>query len=113
MDFSALSLMLANFHQPPEDENQALESILSFGTNALNCEHAGVMLARRDRIESVAWTDKLVAQADELQYSLDEGPCHSAIHEGHTEVIPRTAESRHWPHWGREVDKLGIRSTLS
>src|ERR1700712_3328930 len=113
MELSALGLLLADLHDPREDENETLDSILEFGTEALHCEHAGVMLAHRDRIESVAWPDDLVLRVDDLHNNLQEGPCLSAIHEGRIEVIPRTAESRRWPRWGPGANDLGVRSVLS
>jgi hypothetical protein len=113
MNLSALSLLLADLHEPHQDENETLDSILAIGTKALHCEHAGVMFAHGDRVESVAWTDVLVMRLDDLQYNLHEGPCLSAIHEGHSQLIPRTADSAQWPNWGRAAHEHGVDSSLS
>jgi GAF domain-containing protein len=113
MNLSALSLLLADLHKPHQDENETLDSILAIGTKALHCQHAGVMFAYRDRVESVAWTGDLVMRLDELQYSLHEGPCLSAIHEGHIQLVPRTADSPQWPRWGPAAHEQGVESALS
>jgi len=75
--------------------------------------HAGISVATSTgTFETVAGTDPLVFVLDDLQYDLDEGPCLTAIREGHT-VIVDDAESEHrWPRFMSHAIDLGLRSHL-
>lgn len=64
-------------------------------------------------IETVASTDPLVVRADELQYTLDEGPCLDSIRAAETYVAHDTRTDRRWPRWGPLVAELGFLSVLS
>lgn len=71
------------------------------------------LLVRRGRYESLAATDDLARQLDELQYELDEGPCVDAA-AGHDWYRSGDIEAdARWPRWGRRAAGLGARSLLS
>lgn len=75
---------------------------------------AGVLLVRAGgEFESVADTDSLVAQLDQLQHDFGEGPCHDAAL---NETIVRTDDLRNenrWPKYGPAAVERGVLSSLS
>jgi len=75
---------------------------------------AGVSLLdpRGVRVSAGA-TDRVVEQADALQYELGEGPCLSAWASGATVRMDDAATERRWPRWITAVAPLQVASTLS
>jgi GAF domain-containing protein len=75
-------------------------------------DDAGVSLARgRGRIDTVAPTSDLVAEADELQHRLGEGPCVDALHADEVDV-PDLAHDDRWPDWRPRVVAAGVGAML-
>ncbi len=74
---------------------------------------AGISLITARRVIPRAPSDPLVAELDELQSSLDEGPCLDALR-GHRTVHigDMTTESR-WPRFTAAAVEPGARSSLS
>jgi GAF domain-containing protein len=62
---------------------------------------------------STGYTDEVVAEADALQYSLNEGPCLTAWAEKRTIRIDDVATDSRWPLWTSAVASMPIRSVLS
>jgi GAF domain-containing protein len=75
---------------------------------------AGILLIKKGgEFESLAGTDGLPHELDELQHLLQEGPCMAAAL---NEVIVRTDDFRQetrWPAYSAAVQKLGVLSGLS
>jgi GAF domain-containing protein len=72
---------------------------------------AGVLLIKAGgEFESVADTDSLVAQLDQLQHDFGEGPCHDAALK---ETIVRTDDLREEPRWSRYAPAAVERGVLS
>ncbi|AEF42911.1 GAF and ANTAR domain-containing protein [Hoyosella subflava] len=74
---------------------------------------AGVSLIRGRQIVPEAPTDPVVAELDQLQSSLDEGPCMSALREHHTVRIDDLATDSRWPRFASAAFARGARSMLS
>ncbi|MDP7702785.1 MULTISPECIES: GAF and ANTAR domain-containing protein [unclassified Mycobacterium] len=74
---------------------------------------AGISLLEGDRVESRAPTDQVVAELDQLQSTLDEGPCLSALREHHTVKIDDMASEVRWPRFAGAALDRGIRSLLA
>lgn len=68
---------------------------------------------RRGRLESVTTSDPVAEQADELQYTLREGPCMEAALEVDHYLAEDVAHDPRWPSWGPRAAELGIRSLIS
>jgi GAF domain-containing protein len=58
-------------------------------------------------------TAAIVAQADQLQYDLGEGPCVEAAWEQDTFVSHDLAHDPRWPSWGPRAAALGFGSMLA
>ena len=90
-----------------------VEGVLQFAVEALHYDHASVMLMYRKRPRTVAATDQLVTDADQLQIDLGEGPSLLAI-AGHDEVVVEdTSTDTRWPKWTPTAASDGIRSALA
>jgi GAF domain-containing protein len=83
--------------------------------NIDGCDGAGLSFIRSQQVvETVAATNRMVMDADRLQYELGEGPCLDAIWEERTVYSPSLAHDRRWPAWGpRVVDETAAESVLS
>lgn len=68
---------------------------------------------RRDTFATLAATSDLAERADELQYSLREGPCVDAALEAEWYRSGEAAHDPRWPRWGPRAGALGVRSLLS
>lgn len=65
------------------------------------------------RKTSAASTDPIVAEADALQYELDEGPCLTAWRNRSIVRVDDTSTEQRWPQWTAQAVPLGMRATLS
>jgi transcriptional regulator with GAF, ATPase, and Fis domain len=95
--------------------SDALEQTVRLAVEALDgCEMAGVSwLVQGKRIETLAFTDDIVAECDALQYELDEGPCIDGSLEGHTFLIADMGAEARWPKFAEAASERGIGSMLS
>jgi transcriptional regulator with GAF, ATPase, and Fis domain len=116
---SALNEQLADAARALQAETstqRTLERCVALATSLIEgCDYAGISFVRRKApIETPAATDPLVLRGDELQYSLQEGPCLDAIWEHETVHSPNLATEQRWPHWApKVVEELGVASMLS
>jgi GAF domain-containing protein len=62
---------------------------------------------------TVACTDPLAAQADDIQYQIGDGPCLHAMRHGRVVRIDDLASHDRWPRFARQAVALGIRSCLA
>ncbi|AUI51816.1 GAF and ANTAR domain-containing protein [Arthrobacter crystallopoietes] len=75
---------------------------------------AGVsLLDSRGRRTSNGATDRVVEEADALQYQLGQGPCLTAWAAEETVIIQDVATEPRWPQWSAAVASLPIRSVIS
>jgi GAF domain-containing protein len=77
-------------------------------------DHVGISISYRDgRLETVAATDQLVWDLDQLQYELNEGPCLEAIRDcGVVEVNNLAEHESHWPRFVPRALALGLRAQM-
>jgi GAF domain-containing protein len=93
-------------------------SILAAGLvrGGLSC---GMTLQSSGRPMTVACSDPVAAQVDEVQYKLDDGPCLHAMRDGHTVRIEDTTRMKNtgvktrWPEFEARAASHGIRSCLA
>jgi GAF domain-containing protein len=102
------------------DATRTLEETLSAIAHAARSsipgvEHAGIStVEKRGAIVTRATTGWLVNQLDDLQYSLDEGPCVQALRESVVVSAPHIGADPRWPRYVAEaVRTTGLRSQLA
>jgi hypothetical protein len=100
----------------PMNVTEALESITRGAVEAVpGIEHASISLTSKDgRIQTLAPTDMLAVEADELQYELSEGPCLDAVLEEPVVQVDDIRTDLRWPSYGpRAAKQLGLGSQLA
>lgn len=77
-------------------------------------EHGSITLrGPRRTLRTIASTSPVCLQADELQYSLGEGPCVDAATGDEICRLDDAANPDRWERWAREVRKLGLNSVMA
>ena len=74
---------------------------------------AGISLIQGRKVVSRVPTSPLVAELDQLQTDLNEGPCLSALREHHTVRVDDMSAETRWPAFVREAIQRGVLSMLS
>ena len=73
----------------------------------------GTLIDSQGRPTSTASTNRLVEEADRLQYDLGEGPCLTAWASGETVRVDDVRQDPRWPAWSRASAGLGLLSCIS
>lgn len=108
-----LAALVAELHAQPSLPQTAAQ-VVEYACDQLDADHAGITLIHRGgRLETLAPTDPLVEQIDQLQYDLGQGCCVQSATEGHTMHSEVLATDPRWPDWGPQAAALGIASVLS
>ncbi|MFC0624670.1 GAF and ANTAR domain-containing protein [Kribbella deserti] len=94
----------------PIDLDDTLRSLTSSAVeNIPDLISASLSVTHRDgSIKTVAPTDSLSVQADQLQYLLGEGPCVRAALEEPVVIVPDMATDPRWPVYGPKVAEMGV-----
>ena len=79
-------------------------------TDGVSC---GMTTRSTGRPATVACSDPLAAEVDEVQYLLDDGPCLHAMRSGDQVSIEDTADRAQWPRFEAAAQARGIRSCLA
>jgi len=77
------------------------------------CDAAGIFVSRDDRVTTVAFTEQIVIELDDLQIASDEGPCMEALAGGRHPFASDLADDPRWPTFGPAAARAGIRSALA
>src|SRR4051812_26272701 len=88
-----------NAHQTLPDTLQAIVEAARISLPGF--DHVGISTTKDDEITTRAATDDLVWTLDRLQYSLAEGPCLDAVHEGWLISAPTIRHDQRWPKYVR------------
>lgn len=93
---------------------QTLVRVAEFAVQAIpGADGAGLTLLEADRPQTVVATADFVREVDDVQYSLKEGPCVSAVAERRTFTSGNLGGESQWPRFGPRVGRLGVHSALS
>lgn len=100
--------------QDHTDSESTLQSIVD-GAVAIvpGTRWAGISLIEGRKVTPRAPSDPLVAELDELQSSLDEGPCVDALRVHHTVHIDDMTTEPRWPRFTAAATERGVRTSLS
>jgi GAF domain-containing protein len=96
----------------PGDLDATLQSITRAAVEVLpQVQYSSITMRHRDgTLDSYALTDDLLAELDEQQFKLQEGPCYDATtHESYVAVSDLGADER-YPNYGAVAVRAGIRS---
>ena len=97
-----------------DDLSETAEGVVTLACDTLDCSYAGLTVFRAGgTFETLAPTDPLVTEADQLQYQLAEGPCVEAAWEDTTFVSNDLANDPRYPTWGPKAVAMGFRSLLA
>jgi GAF domain-containing protein len=93
--------------------SETVDRVLDFAHCAVDCTHAGVVFVHaKQRIETVACTDPMVAALHAREMELHEGPDLSIVRDRNTVVVNDTLADDRWPAWGSAAAEAGLRSMI-
>lgn len=98
-----------------KEEPLTMQRIVELAVQVVpGCDWAGISLrTAATPAKAAASTGEKVHRADQLQDSLQEGPCYDSATENETHIIRDTLTDTRWATWSPRVAELGIRSVLS
>lgn len=92
---------------------QQLAELAALDLSGASEVHCSVTLARERRRDTIAHSDDVAEQMDELQYSCGEGPCQDAAMTGHAVDVPDLLCDLRYPRYRRAMSRTGIRSIFA
>ncbi|MFI8484358.1 GAF and ANTAR domain-containing protein [Streptomyces rubrogriseus] len=100
-----------------ESLHDTLERITASATELVeDCDAAGILILRGAKVQSLAPTQQVVIDSDELQGRVGEGPCFDAARSGTGErqfrIADFTDEAQRWPKYVPEARKLNLGSMM-
>jgi len=100
-----------------ESLHDTLERITASATELVeDCDAAGILILRGTKVQSLAPTEQVVIDSDELQGRVGEGPCFDAARSGTGErqfrIADFTDEAQRWPKYVPEARKLNLGSMM-
>lgn len=104
----------ARLMETQPNPEQVLDAIVhAASTTVPGFEHAGISIVHRGgRIETVAATAQFVVDLDELQYTLEEGPCLDAMRGEPMVPVPNAQHDQRWPRYMPQAAQRGLRAQL-
>ena len=91
-----------------------LTRVATYAVHAIpGADGAGLTLIEKDRSDTIVKSATFVKQVDDIQYSLNEGPCVLAAATGKTVRSGSLSGDPRWPRFGPRVGQLGVHSVLS
>jgi transcriptional regulator with GAF, ATPase, and Fis domain len=101
-------------HQPMPVEKQ-LGLVLQAATDTIpGLDAASItVLDRRSGPKTVAATEALVYELDQVQYDLDEGPCLDALRREPFQRIDDMPAEQRWPRYAAKAADAGIRAQMA
>ena len=100
--------------QAQKGSTDTLQSIVEAAPKVVpGARWAGISLVEGTKIVSEVPTSRSVAELDQLQSDLNQGPCLTALRDYHTVHIDDMRTETRWPDFGREAQQRGMRSMLS
>ena len=97
----------------PETVGQALSRLVEVALSIIpGAEQCGISVADRKTVSTVASTDGMVDELDQLQYRLDEGPCLDAIRHHTSVVVDDMRTETRWPRFAPPAAEAGCISQM-
>ncbi|MFC8087693.1 GAF and ANTAR domain-containing protein [Streptomyces sp. NPDC057340] len=100
-----------------ESVNDTLRRITASATELIaDCDAAGILILRGKEVQSLAPTEQVVIDSDELQGRVGEGPCFDAARtstgERQFRIADFTDEAVRWPKYVPEARRLNLGSMM-
>ncbi|MFJ8098618.1 GAF and ANTAR domain-containing protein [Streptomyces griseofuscus] len=100
-----------------ESVTATLDKITASATELVEgCDAAGVLILNGKQVKTLAPTDQIVIDSDQLQERMQEGPCFDAAHTRFGERVFRiadfTAHIQRWPAYTPPARHLGLGSMM-
>ncbi|PZS20919.1 MAG: hypothetical protein DLM57_00215 [Pseudonocardiales bacterium] len=96
------------------DLTDVLTRVAEFAVAAIpGADGAGLTLLEKGHGDTIVASAEFVADVDAIQYTIGEGPCITAAHEGRTVRSGALGDDVQWPKFGPRVKQLGVHSVLS
>jgi GAF domain-containing protein len=110
---AALTEAARTLHAPRSLE-ESLDAIVEAARNTVpGFDHVGVSVTHSNgKIETMAGTDQLVWELDDLQYRLGQGPCVAAIRSDRVTLVEHAQHEQRWPKYIPQAVKMGLRAQL-
>jgi GAF domain-containing protein len=113
VDLAEVMAQAASSINAPEALEDVLDRLARAACTAIpGVDYAGVSIGRRTGIETMAATDPLVEQADQLQYELGEGPCLDAMGGKKLALVHDMRDEPRWPRFAPLAAELGVLSQM-
>jgi GAF domain-containing protein len=110
VDFATIA---ASLHAAPTPTETA-DDIVGYVRQQLDADHGSItVIGSRNRLETIASTDRLAEQLDKEQYKLREGPCYDSSWHAQTLTSSSVADDERWPRWAARANALGVVSLLA
>lgn len=91
-----------------------LTRVATYAVQAIpGADGAGLTLLEHGRSNTIVATATFVSEIDDIQYSLNQGPCVSAAAEAVTIRSGSLGGDQRWPQFGGRVARLGVHSVVS
>ena len=92
----------------------ALSRIAQYAAAAIpGADGAGLTLLEQGHADTIVASAPFVAEVDDIQYAIEEGPCITAALQGRTVRSGELGTDSQWPRFGPRVGRLGVHSVLS
>jgi len=91
-----------------------LTQVAKFAVQAIpGADGAGLTLIENGRSDTVVTSAEFVRDVDDIQYSINEGPCITAAATAEPVRSGSLGADRRWPRFGPRVGRMGVHSVLS
>lgn len=113
MEDQDLAKIVEQLAREPEEAYTLQQVVDQAVANVPGCHMCSVFVRRSTAVEVAATTDPTAARVDELQFTLDEGPCLTVLTEHEIANVADTQREGRWPAWSRSAADEGVHSSLS
>ncbi len=98
-----------------EGVERTLSKIAALAVDTIDgCEHAGMSLVQRRKIDTPGASDELAYRMDAIQDEVGEGPCLDALRVHEVFQVDHLADEQRWPSFSRRAaEETGMASILS
>jgi GAF domain-containing protein len=92
---------------------ESLQAVIELAVETGPCDAASITLLTGKHLETVAFSDDHVRQADDMQYQLAEGPCFDSVWTDGFHAAGDVTGNGRWPRWAPEAARLGLGAVLA